>query len=301
MSGAASWTVMPERGSIGALRLMARIALSLGWHAAHALLYPITAFYLVSAPPAQRRAARRYLARALGRPAHARDLFRLYFAFAATMLDRVFLLTGRTGEYEVTVEGLDRMKAFAEIGQGCILLGAHIGSFDALWALAGADAPVEVRILMHRDNARKANTLFDALDPARTAAIIPLGQPDAMLRAKECLDGGGVLGLLGDRAPRGERMLAVPFLGAAAPLPAGPMQLAAVLGAPVLLCFGLWLGPRRYQLRFEPFADRIALDRGAREEAVAAWLARYGARLEQVCRAHPYNWFNFYDFWQEER
>ena len=33
---------------------------------------------------------------------------------------------------------------------------------------------------------------------------------------------------------------------------------------------------------------------------VAEAFGRYAARLEAVCRAHPYNWFNFYDFWREE-
>jgi predicted LPLAT superfamily acyltransferase len=32
-----------------------------------------------------------------------------------------------------------------------------------------------------------------------------------------------------------------------------------------------------------------------------AWLndimSRYVARLEHYCRAAPFNWFNFYDFW----
>jgi predicted LPLAT superfamily acyltransferase len=26
----------------------------------------------------------------------------------------------------------------------------------------------------------------------------------------------------------------------------------------------------------------------------------YLGRLEALCRAHPYNWFNFHDFWQED-
>jgi predicted LPLAT superfamily acyltransferase len=78
------------------------------------------------------------------------------------------------------------------------------------------------------------------------------------------------------------------------------MTLAAILHAPVVLAFGLWLGPRRYLLRFEPFAERIDLPRAGREEALREWLARYAARLAEVCRAHPYNWFNFYDFWDEE-
>ncbi|HYF09718.1 MAG TPA: acyltransferase [Acetobacteraceae bacterium] len=299
MSGAVSWTTQPERGGLGWMRLMARIALTLGWHVAYGLTVPLTALFLATAPRRQKEAARRYLARALGRRPRRRDLFRLYLAFAATMLDRVFILTGRTAAYDVTVEGLEQVKQQVAAGRGLILLGAHLGNFDALRTIAGSDAPVEIRALMHEDNAVVANAFYNALDPTRAEAIIALGRPDTMLRAKECLERGGIIGILGDRAAREDRLVPVPLLGAPAPLPAGPMQLAAVLGAPVILCAGFWLGPRRYLLRFEPFADRILLDRGRREEALAEQLARYAAWIERSCRAHPFNWFNFFDYWQE--
>ncbi len=52
-----AWAATPERGSSGALRLMVRIALGLGWRAAHAVLHPVTLFYLLTSPP--RSAARR--------------------------------------------------------------------------------------------------------------------------------------------------------------------------------------------------------------------------------------------------
>lgn len=295
-----TWTTERQRGGAGPLRLMTAVALGLGWRAAHWLLHPVTLVYLLSSPRRMRRASRRYLARALGRPAQWRDLWRLYFTFAATLLDRAFLLTGRTDRYRFTIEGLEAMRAHAAAGRGCVLLGAHIGSFDALRSIGGADAPVEIRVLMHRHMADAAHALFNALDPSRAASIITLGDPAAMIEASECLERGGVVGILGDRAPRGERMLPVPFLGRDAPFPGGPLQLAAILGAPVLLCFGLWLGPRRYALRFEPFAERVTLDRVNREAALTTWLTRYAERLAELCRAHPYNWFNFYDFWQEE-
>jgi predicted LPLAT superfamily acyltransferase len=200
----------------------------------------------------------------------------------------------------VEIEGLDLLRDAAARGQGLVLLGAHMGSFEALRAVGGEGAPVEVRMLMHTGNAGAADALFDRLDPTRRAAVIELGRPEAMLEAREVLERAGVVGLLADRAVRGDRMVAVDFLGRSAGFPGGPMTLAAILHAPVVLAFGLWLGPRRYLLRFEPFAERIDLPRARREEALREWLARYAARLAEVCRAHPYNWFNFYDFWDEE-
>jgi hypothetical protein len=299
MTAAAAWAGTPERGNAALLRLMTRIALGLGWPVAQALLHPVTLFFLLTAPAAQRRAMRRYLARALGRPARWRDLWRLWFCFASTLLDRVFLLSGRTAGYRLEVEGLELLRDAAARGQGLVLLGAHMGSFDALRAIGGAGAPVEVRMLMHPGGG-PADGLFGSLDPGRAAAVIPLGRPEAMLAAGEAIARGGIVGLLADRAARPERMLAVPFLGAPAPFPGGPMTLAALLRAPVVLGFALRTGPRRYRLRFEPFAEAIPLPREGREAALAEWLARYAARLGEVCRAHPYNWFNFYDFWGEE-
>jgi len=51
---------------------------------------------------------------------------------------------------------------------------------------------------------------------------------------------------------------------------------------------------------FEPLADFAGVEPSAREEAVRAAILRYAAVLEKYCRSDPYNWFNFYDFWQAE-
>jgi predicted LPLAT superfamily acyltransferase len=150
---------------------------------------------------------------------------------------------------------------------------------------------------MYEENAARANGLFNALNPGRPAGVIRIGAPEALLQVKEALDRGELVGILGDRIVSGEKVVAVDFLGAPALLPAGPVVLASVLRAPVVLFFGIHLGPRRYEVRFEPFAERVTLERGARAAETARWIRRYAAALEATCRAHPYNWFNFHDFW----
>lgn len=293
-----TWTAAQERGSSALMRLMLWITGALGWRAGHLLLYPITTYFLALSPR-QRASARRYLHRALGRPAGLRDLFRLYFAFASTILDRLWLVTGRTSGYRIEITGLDALRARMAEGRGCLLFGAHFGSFEALRAVADAGCPVPLSVLMHEANAAKVKAFFDALGGVeRAASVIPLGTPGAMLRVRECLERGELVGLLADRAPRAERMVRVSFLGAEAPLPAGPHLLAAALDVPVLLAFGIWRGPRHYEVRFEPFAERIAPGgREGREAAVAASVVRYAGRLEAMCLEHPYNWFNFFDIW----
>jgi hypothetical protein len=300
LTPAPGWVRAPERGNTFWLKVMIGITRALGWRAGHVLLFPITAYFLAFSPR-QRASARQYLGRALGRPARLADLWRLYFTFAATILDRVWLASGRTQDFSITVQGLESLRARVEAGQGCLLFGAHLGSFEALRAVADAGCPVEVSILMHEANAARVKAVFDALGgEGRAAAIIPLGTPDSMLRVREVLERGGLVGLLADRAPAGQRLHRVDFLGHPAPLPTGPHLLAAVLGVPVLLAFGIRTGPRRYEIVFCDFAERVAPGgRAGREAAIAASVEAYARELEVMCRAHPYNWFNFYAFWQD--
>jgi predicted LPLAT superfamily acyltransferase len=66
---------------------------------------------------------------------------------------------------------------------------------------------------------------------------------------------------------------------------------------PVILFFGLYRGGNRYEIYFEHFADEIALDRDRRAESIRFWAQQYARRLEHYAHLAPYNWFNFYPFW----
>jgi predicted LPLAT superfamily acyltransferase len=129
-------------------------------------------------------------------------------------------------------------------------------------------------------------------------SLIEIGEPEAMLRLRESVERGEIVGILADRAPQQDKTAVVPFLGDLAPFPTGPLILAAVLGTPVVLFFGIHTGSRRYEVSFEHFADRVILDRSRRAEDLATWTRRYAARLETYVRRYPFNWFNFYDFWE---
>jgi len=47
------------------------------------------------------------------------------------------------------------------------------------------------------------------------------------------------------------------------------------------------------------FSERVK-DPAERERRIRTAVEAYVARLESLCRAHPYNWFNFHDFWLED-
>ncbi len=293
----ARWASGREHGSSSLIRLIIWLTLRLGRPVGQALLYPVTA-YFVAALPRARRASRDYLARVLGRPARPSEIWRHFFTFACVILDRVSFLAGRTTRFHVRVSGFETLVGAVEAGRGCILLGSHLGSFEVLRVL-GRQSPVPVKTLMYRGATGALSHLIEALDPELRRHVIEIGSPDAMLRVRESLARGEVVGILADRAPSTRRSAMVDFLGAPAALPTGPIALAASLDVPVVLFFGLRIGPRDYRIVLERFADRITLGPGG--PALREWTARYAERLATHCHAHPFNWFNFYDFWEQQR
>ncbi len=291
-----NWARQRERGGARLLGIMFWIVRHLGWHAGQALLYPITLWFYIGSASA-RAASRDYLARVLGRSPTARDVMRHLFTFACVILDRVFFLAGRTSGYELSVQGLEAVTEMVNAGRGCILLGSHLGSFDVLRAF-GRTAPVRVSPVMFRLNSGALTRLLEALDPELARDVIEIGTPGATLRVQECIERGEIVGFLADRAPVQDRMVTTHFLGGEAEFPAGPLILASITGAPVVLFYGVRTASRRYVIRFERFAERIVLPRGRREAELRVWIEAYGRSLAAACYDYPFNWFNFFPFWK---
>jgi len=153
-------------------------------------------------------------------------------------------------------------------------------------------------MVMHQDNAQYINAMLAAINPEAVQDIIGLGHIDSMLEVRERLDEGCAVGMLADRTLGNDTLYPVQFLGTNANLPSGPFRMAALLRRPVVFMTGLYLGSNRYAIHFDPLADFSGVAPGQRDAAVETAIARYTALLDHYCRMAPYNWFNFFDFWQ---
>ncbi len=135
------------------------------------------------------------------------------------------------------------------------------------------------------------------LDPLLRERIIVSGELDTMLRIAECLSRGELVGMLGDRPAGSEKAVTCRFFGRDADFPQGPLRLALRLGVPVYWVAGLYQGGKRYVIHLEPLCEEPSAERAGRAAWTRQWTQCYAERLERFCRAAPYNWFNFHDFW----
>jgi predicted LPLAT superfamily acyltransferase len=133
-SEADRWASVPELGTPASVQALAWIAMHIGRRAARLLLYPIILYFVITAGAA-RRTSCEYLKRMRGGSAHWWHVFRHFYCFAATILDRVYLLRGEFTRFGVTVHGKEILQSQIESGRGSILLGSHLGSFEVLRAL----------------------------------------------------------------------------------------------------------------------------------------------------------------------
>jgi predicted LPLAT superfamily acyltransferase len=300
MSAHEHWQSRPEGGGRFALWLIRTIALYGGRRLGRLCLYPITVyFYLRRAP--ERLASRQYLQRALGRPAGALQVLKHIHCFAATILDRIFLLAHGEKPFRIETEGLDLLDQRVAMGQGVLLFGSHQGSFEALRAIGARRPNLLLRVVLDKQKTPSMTRLLEALAPDIGACVIDAAKDgtSVVLAMAEACQSGAVVAMLADRGRGHEALRRVDFLGSPAPFPVGPWLLAHTLQVPVVLCFGLYLGGNRYRLVFEPFADRVEIPRHDRGPALDALIARYAKRVEHYVHVAPYNWFNFYDFWQD--
>ena len=290
------WVSRPERGSLKLIKLGVWIALRLGRRAARLFLYPICLYFVVSSPAASRN-SRAYLNRALGRRARLSDIFSHFMTFASCVLDRVFLLNDQIDRFDIRVHNEELVRDVERRGGGCILVGAHLGSFEAARAVGRCRRDLPISLLMYEENAKKIRAALAAINPQLGTEVIGLGRMDSMIAVADRLNQGHFVGVLADRHFGAKDLVRYPFLGAPAAFPKGPFRVALLLQRPVIMMVGVYRGGRTYDVFFETLAEAPQ----SRPRDGEAWLAdimqRYVARLEHYCREAPYNWFNFYDFW----
>jgi predicted LPLAT superfamily acyltransferase len=285
-------------GTVLGIRIVVALAAIAGRRVAGAFLAVLALYYALTSGRT-RRASRGYLAR-VGQPVTFASVVRHVHTFARVALDRLFLLRGRTRGFAIDRHGDQHLLDLTARGAGAILLGSHLGSFEAMRAVGHLQG-MRLSIVVDKRSAERLDRVLRELAPDAAVGVIPV-DPDGVataLRVREAVRRGDLVGILADRTVAEEqRNVTVDFLGAPAELPAGPYLVAHALKCPVFTVFGLFSPPNRYEVFCEPFCEVLTLDHDARDDALRAHAQRYAGRLAHYAKRAPYNWFNFYDFWK---
>jgi predicted LPLAT superfamily acyltransferase len=280
----------------GWIRLIDVSVRSFGRWSGYLLVQPLAAFQM-ALRPRQRRAVVQYLRRLFGPRGYGSewvDALHIFYQYACALVDRALLGSLRV---HVVASGDRRILEEARRGDGVLLLGSHCGN----WEVAAAVLPslgVPLSVVMVRDGADPLSRSLSERLLTGGPEILEQGNELLGLALVERLQKGGIVAIKGDRAV-GTRALGVPLLGAEAQLPVGPFVLAALSGAPVMLVHCFREGWSRYRLVVDP-PRRFRFDRRQDKDLqLRRWMRWYAARLGEMARRYPHQWFNVDPLWSE--
>ena len=302
----ARWAAMAERGTPLGVRFLACCHRLLGDTGTRIVLWPVIAYFLLTGTAARRASMdyfdrlRRFSGGATPAPGWGTS-FRHMMAFAESALHKIAAWAGRLGDMEVRFPDRARFEALVASGRGALLIGAHFGNLEMTRAIATQHRLAKVTAVVYTEHASAFRGAMESASAEYAANLVHVTEitPATVIALKEKVERGELLVIVGDRTPAAGngRVCSVDFLGAPADFAEGPFILAHLLECPVYLFFC----PREddgYRIYFEPFAERVELPRARRAAALREYAGRYAARLEALCRRAPYQWFNFYNYWQ---
>lgn len=225
-------------------------------------------------------------------------LYRHYFSFGMALIDKVAWTITKKPRLRYSFINDHFIEAALEENKGVIFLSAHIGN----WEIAGNSLHSRFQRKSHVvlvDNEQpEIKQVFRNITKKRTFDTIVMNHDilTTIIPIRNALAKNEFVCFHGDRV-MGARGKQCKFLGKSAEFPDGPFQIAAIIGAPIVPVFFMKKGMNQFSLKvFEP----IYLGRnknGNRQQRVSVAMETYISYLEEVVRKHPYQWYNFYDFW----
>jgi predicted LPLAT superfamily acyltransferase len=271
----------------------------LGLGPAYLLLVPVSFYFLLFAPRSL-KASMQYLRRQFKRGPLLCLLYayRHFYSFGQMLVDR-FAVAAHPERFEVEENGLFHILDTAKENKGLVLLGAHVGGWEiAMSYLSKREVPVNVVVFAgEEENIRRLMEKFARKDKVRFLNVS--GSPEDSLVAVAALRRGEVVAMHGDRT-LGGRTITIPFLGAPAIFPLWPYAVAAAAKAPLIHTFAAREGKYRYRFKAWP-ATNPRLERNAgQSEPLRKCAEEFVSHLEQFLAGCPFQWFNFYPFWNQE-
>lgn len=304
------WATIRERGSLLGVRAGVLLFKLLG-RRFFVFITPILAIYYCLAHHRARRASYEYFCRlekfsqsrgiVTPKP-NWRSVYKHFLTFSRTIVDKISVWTGDMTVGDVRTH-TDPLREWLKNKKGAVLFSAHLGNVEVMRAVAKHTGIASVSALMFTKNAARFNRILEELNPESRVRIVSADSisVETAIDLEQRIEAGECVAIMADRvsATAPDRSVTVSFLGSRAKFPEGPFILASLMACPVFFCSSTQT-PGGYEIEITKFADKILLPRAERRRAIEQFAQQFAEILENLCLEHPYQWFNFYEFWSKE-
>jgi len=304
------WSRLEERGATAGMKMLFASYRMFGRGVFRVLLFPVITYFFLTSTTA-RRASRQYLDRlqatrekTQGAPTKRLSSFRHFLQFGEAVLDKTALWAGVRSKEDVRYVSPDAYKSIINSESGGVFIGSHLGNLEALRAVGDLKRGLTVNALVFTRHSLKFMQFLEQANPQAVENIIQVDTlgPESVIRMQSRIAAREWIAMVADRTSIAEsgRSISCDFLGHPAEFPEGPFILAALLECPVYFLFGL-KNEGKYEIYLEKIADPLELPRATRRQDLERVVQHFANRLEGRCLEFPYQWYNFFDFWQEKQ
>ena len=293
MSKKPDWEGKSKGGALGH-KIFIVILKNLGVPFAYFILYFVAFYYLLFARKANR--ANRFYFRKIWNYGPLKSIiyaYKSYYVFGQTLLDKVAVLAGITDRYTFHFDGEENLWDLAEEGKGAILISAHVGN----WEIAGhylkkLNTPVNV-VMVDEEHRAIKEVMDKSMHKKKFNTIVVKDDFSHLLDLHRAVQNKEIICIHGDRFVRNMKgkIYRTKFMGQYAAFPRGPFELASRLKVPYSFVFALKETSKHYHF----FATPGKMSDGNTEQIIE----EYVAKVEEIVRNYPEQWFNYFDFWEQ--
>ena len=224
-------------------------------------------------------------------------VYRNHFVFGQVIIDRFAVYAGR--KFNFVDDGKEMVDAcFAENG-GFLMLSSHTGNYELAGCTLTSDSK-RVHALVYAGETKAIMESRDRVLGSHSTDMIPVkSDMSHIFLMNAAIDNGDAVSMPADRLLGSKKSFPCRFMGSETVLPAGPFVFASQKDIPVFAVFVM----KERGIRYRLIVRRVDNDESRKELSVrgkAALLVKnYAEILERVVEQYPYQWFNYYDFWNQ--
>jgi predicted LPLAT superfamily acyltransferase len=302
------WSRLEERGAVLGMKILFVGYKLFGRAVFRIMLFPVISYFYLTSSSA-RRASRQFLDRVEatrervdGKPSERLNGFRHFLQFGEAILDKTAQWAGVRSKETVRYARPDIYDTIVNSPRGGVFIGSHLGNLETLRAFGGLEQGLTVNALVFTRHSPKFMEFLEQANPDAVRNIMQVDTlgPESIMQMQARIEAGEWVAMVADRTSITDagRSTSCDFLGQAAHFPEGPFILASLLDCPVYFLFCL-KEDDQYVVHLDKLADPLELPRATRGEDLEKIAQRFASLLEKHCLAFPYQWYNFFDFWQE--
>lgn len=315
----AHWSSKKEKsGSLWQMRFFFWIYKKLGFRGMSYFLHPLTFFFFLFSL-STRRISSSFLSKVFDlsgveRKPGIKDVYRHIYSFSFSLIEKLAAWAGdlHSSQLLEMTDDIRALKAQLTEGKGAVIICSHLGNIEMLRAFASHETGdfipgFGVHSVVDFSVTGNFNKLVEEVDPQSMVQLVNASaiDPGTIIYLQDRINEGDLVVIAGDRTARGNvtKSTEISFLGDMAYFPQGAFVLATLLEAPVYYMFALRESDVDFFSPYEFFVYRSSVYAGGsrreRNEKISRFTKEFVYHLEKLCIEHPYQWYNFFGFWDK--